>query len=273
MPPQVIESDDSFPFRIELSNVRKSYESKQGEVVAVDDVDLEIKDGEFFCLLGPSGCGKSTVLRIVGDLLDFDSGSVNIYQNGDGSDKPLTSMVFQEYGIFPWKSVIDNVAFGLKMRGVDKATRYEVARKYIEKVNLAGFEDSYPHQLSGGMKQRVSIARSFANDPVILLMDEPFGALDAQTKEVLQDELLTIWNEDRKTALYVTHDIDEALTLGDRLGIMTARPGSIKDIIEIDLPRPRSRETQSTEEYISLRDRVRSILKTEVQQSMRSDEA
>lgn len=263
--------DQNAETRITVSNLLKIYRSKRDKVVALENANLEVADGEFFCLLGPTGCGKSTLLRILGDLLDYDRGTVVIRQEDIDEGKPLTNMVFQEYGIFPWKSVIDNVAFGLKMRGVDKDTRYETAQRFIDKVNLTGFEESYPHQLSGGMKQRVGIARAFANDPEILLMDEPFGALDAQTKEVLQDELLSVWNEARKTAVYITHDIEEALILGDRVGVMTARPGSIKVTIDVDLPRPRTRSVQSTERFIELRDQARDVLGAEVKESMRQN--
>ena len=256
--------------RIEISDLKKVYGSGGREVVAIDDFNLRVSDNEFFCLLGPSGCGKSTFLRIVSGLIGHEGGTVEIRDDGKAGDQPLTNMVFQEHGIFPWKTVIDNVAFGLKMRGVGKAERYEVAREYINKVNLAGFEDSYPHQLSGGMKQRVGIARAFANDPEILLMDEPFGALDAQTKEQLQEELLDIWADSEKTAVYVTHDIEEALILGDRMGIMTARPGRVKEIIDIDLPRPRTKATRDMDQFIDLRNQVWDILGDEVRRSMQT---
>ena len=257
--------------RVTVSKVKKVYNSGPNEVVAIDDFDLTVADNEFFCLLGPSGCGKSTLLRIISGLIDHDGGEVNI-RNDDTGDRPLTNMVFQEHGIFPWKTVIDNVAFGLKMRGMGKDERYEIAQEYIEKVNLTGFENSYPHQLSGGMKQRVGIARAFANDPAILLMDEPFGALDAQTKETLQEELLDIWSDADKTAIYVTHDIEEAIMLGDRMGIMTARPGRIKETIDIDLPRPRTQETRNREQFIEHRNQVWDILGEEVRRSMQTEE-
>jgi NitT/TauT family transport system ATP-binding protein len=177
-------------------------------------------------------------------------------------------MVFQEHGIFPWKTVIDNVAFGLKMDGVGKQRRYERARTYLEKVDLTEFADAYPHQLSGGMKQRVAIARAFTNDPEILLMDEPFGVLDAQTKHHLQRELLSLWSETRKTVVYVTHDIEEAITLGDRLGVMTARPGTLKAVLDVDIPRPRTHDAVTTEEFTALRERVWNLLSDEVEQSV-----
>ena len=254
--------------RITVTDLKKAYGSGAREVVAIDDFNLSVPDNEFFCLLGPSGCGKTTFLRIVSGLIPHEGGTVDIRDDDQQGDQPLTNMVFQEHGIFPWKSVIDNVAFGLKMRGVGKEERYETARHFIEKVNLGGFEHSFPHQLSGGMKQRVGIARAFANDPAIMLMDEPFGALDAQTKELLQEELLDIWADSDKTAIYVTHDIEEAIILGDRMGIMTARPGHIKEIIDIDLPRPRTKDTRNQDRFIELRNEVWDILGEEVERSM-----
>lgn len=254
--------------RISISSLRKVYGSGEDSVVAIDDVNLEIRDGEFFCILGPSGCGKSTLLRILSGLADSSGGTLEIDDTGVEDDGFLTNMVFQEYGIFPWKSVLENVSFGLKMQGVSKSEREQVAQEFIDKVNLSGFEDSYPHQLSGGMQQRVGIARAFANDPEILLLDEPFGALDAQTKQILQTELLSIWNESRKTAVYITHDIDEALILGDRIGVMTSRPGSIKEVIENDLERPRDQHVRSSDRYAELRDQVWDILRAEVEASI-----
>ena len=273
MPVQSTSESDSSSNRVEVSNLQKVYRSGANEVVAIDEFDLNVRDNEFFCILGPSGCGKSTFLRIVSGLISHEGGSVEIIggDRGADDDRPLTNMVFQEHGIFPWKTVIDNVAFGLKMRGVGKKERYDVAQKYINRVNLAGFEDSYPHQLSGGMKQRVGIARAFANDPEILLMDEPFGALDAQTKETLQEELLDIWGDADKTAIYVTHDIEEAIMLGDRMGIMTARPGKIKEIIDVELPRPRTQETRNDERFIKHRNQVWDSLATEVDRAMQTE--
>ncbi|MGQ4557565.1 ATP-binding cassette domain-containing protein [Halobellus sp. GM3] len=258
-------------YRVRVSGLKKEYQSGASKVVALEDFDLSVADNEFFCLLGPSGCGKSTMLRIVSGLLSHEAGEVDINASNRqrGGERPLTNMVFQEHGIFPWKSVLNNVAFGLKMRGVPKDERHEIANEYIEKVNLSGFEDSYPHQLSGGMKQRVGIARALANDPEILLMDEPFGALDAQTKEQLQQELLDLWSESQKTAIYVTHDIEEAILLGDRLGVMTARPGSVKEILENPLERPRTQQTRNREQFGALRDRVWNILSDEVQSAQK----
>jgi NitT/TauT family transport system ATP-binding protein len=261
------DGDSDRSVRIRVSDVRKTYRARRDEVLALDDVQLEVFDREFFCLLGPSGCGKSTFLRLISGLLEYDSGSIELREESN-DDRPTTSMVFQEQGIFPWKSVLDNVAFGLKMRGVGKARRYEIAREYIDKVDLTGFEDAYPHQLSGGMKQRVGIARAFANDPEILLMDEPFADLDAQTKRYLQAELLSLWNESRRTVVYVTHDIEEAIQLGDRLGVMTARPGRLKELVEVDLDRPRTRANLDVARFEHLQNRVWNVLSDEVERSV-----
>ncbi|MEF8781130.1 MAG: ABC transporter ATP-binding protein [Haloferacaceae archaeon] len=252
---------------LRASGVNKVYRSPSGDVSALEDVNLEVYDREFFCLVGPSGCGKSTFLRLLGGLLESDSGEIEILKP-ESDDRPTTSMVFQEYGIFPWKSVIENVAFGLKMRGVGTVRRREIARRYIEKVNLSEFEEAYPHQLSGGMKQRVSIARAFANDPEIFLMDEPFGALDAQTKQYLLEELLSLWSESRKTVVYVTHDIEEAIRVGDRIGVMSARPGRIKTVVDVDLDRPRTREAVPTARFEELQETVWGSLSDEVERSV-----
>lgn len=263
-------SEDDNAVCIEAKNVHKTYQSSAEGVVAIENLDLEIYDREFFCLLGPTGCGKSTFLRILGGLLEPEVGSVNIRKEIP-EDRFMTNMVFQEHGIFPWKTVIDNVAFGLKMRGIDKKTRYRRARQYIKKVNLSEFENSYPHELSGGMKQRVGVARAFTNDPEILLMDEPFGSLDVQTKEYLQEELLSLWNETKKTVVYVTHDVTEAIKLGDRLGVMSARPGSVKEILTVDINRPRTRENIPPERVDELQAAVWDILDGEVKKSVERD--
>ncbi len=246
------------PVRVDVTGLSKTYQSGSESVRALDGMDLTVRDREFFCLLGPSGCGKSTFLRLLSGIEETETGLIEIDE--PDADRPTTSMVFQEKGIFPWKTVRENVAFGLKMRDVPKPRRQETAQRYIEKVNLGGFEDAYPHQLSGGMKQRVGIARAFANDPEILLMDEPFGDLDAQTKRHLQQELITLWRDRPKTVIYVTHDIEEAVRLGDRLGVMTDRPGHIAELIDIDLARPRTRENLDVTRFEELQKRVWSIL-------------
>lgn len=222
---------------ITLRNINKTFSTQGGAVDALQDVSLDIGGGEFFCIVGPSGCGKTTLLRILAGLEESTGGDVCIpaAQNG----RPLNSMVFQEQSVFPWMTVRNNVAYGLRLRGFGSKERTAIADRYIRMIGLTRFADSYPHQLSGGMKQRVSVARAFANDPEILLMDEPFGALDEQNRILLQQELLRIWEESRKTTVFITHSIDEALCLGDRVMVMTAHPGRIKSIVDIDLPRPR----------------------------------
>ncbi|MCB1420104.1 MAG: ABC transporter ATP-binding protein [Notoacmeibacter sp.] len=236
-------------------------------MVAVEDFNLEVGDGEFVAIVGPSGCGKSTFLRMVAGLEEISTGSIRINSTGEG-DRPLNSVVFQEYAIFPWKTVIENVAFGLQMRGIAEKTRLETARYWLDRVGLSKFADYYPHQISGGMKQRVSIIRALANDPEVLLMDEPLGALDAQTRVVLQEELLRIWEETRKTVLYITHSLEEAVLLGDRVVLMSAQPGRILDIYDIDLPRPRSFETTNLPQFAEYRARIWEKLSNEVSRAM-----
>ncbi|WP_406659915.1 ABC transporter ATP-binding protein [Methanolobus sp. ZRKC3] len=228
--------------------------------VALDNVDLEVKDAEFVCFLGPSGCGKTTLLRIISGLDIPDDGDIFLNNEKITGPGPKRGMVFQEYSLFPWKSVIENVIFGPLMGGAKKKDALKEAEKYLELVGLEQFKDSFPHELSGGMKQRVAIARALANEPEVLLMDEPFGALDAQTRNVLQGELLQIWQKKHLTVLFVTHSVDEAVFLADRIVMMTSRPGKIKTIIDVDLPRPRGRTSQ---EVNALRDQVLNILSEE----------
>jgi NitT/TauT family transport system ATP-binding protein len=223
--------------KIVVNGLTKVFEGRKTSVKALAGVNLSIEEGEFICILGPSGCGKTTILRIMAGLETATSGEVVISQAG--KDLPLSAMVFQEHSLFPWLTVIDNAAFGLEMRGFSKSERRDRAMVFLETVGLSRFAHHFPHQLSGGMKQRVSLARAFVNDPEILLMDEPFASLDAQNKILLQDELLKIWEEYRKTVVYITHSIDEALLLGDRIVVMTAAPGRFKEIMEVRFGRPR----------------------------------
>ncbi len=246
--------------KIIAKNVLKLY----GENTALHRFNLTVQEGEFVCIVGPSGCGKSTFLRILANLEDFTSGEVRILP-GDDPAKPLNNVIFQDYAIFPWKTVIDNVAFGLQMRGVGRKARYEIANEWLDRVGLRKFADYYPHQISGGMKQRVSIARALANDPDVLLMDEPLAALDAQTRYILQEEFLRIWEANRKTVVYITHSIDEAVLLGDRVELMTAHPGTNKQSFSIDIPRPRTLKTTLTPEYTHLKDAIWEALRDEVQ--------
>lgn len=236
------------PPKIAIRDVGKVYETGDGFIQALEHVDLDVDDGEFLCVIGPSGCGKSTLLRILAGLYEQSSGTIKTTPSDNG-DPARNAVVFQEYAIFPWRNALDNVAFGLEMQGVAKGPRTEIARDHLAKVGLEDFAASYPYQLSGGMKQRVALARALATDPDILLMDEPFGALDAQTRMTLQEELLDIWEGDQKTVVYVTHSIDEAITLGDRVAVMTARPGRIKSQTVIDLPRPRHLSVRTTVQF------------------------
>jgi NitT/TauT family transport system ATP-binding protein len=210
-----------------------------GESTALAHVSLEVQDGEFVCIVGPSGCGKTTLLRIVAGLEEHSSGSLEMRRLA-GESRPSNAMVFQEFSLFPWMTVMDNAAFGLEMRGIPKAERVARTRAILDMVGLTRFERHYPHQLSGGMKQRVSLARAFVNDPDILLMDEPFAALDAQTKLILQEELLRIWETHRKTVLFITHAIDEAIALADRVVVMCSSPGRIIEEMPVTFERPRA---------------------------------
>jgi len=247
---------------IEIKGLFKIFEGKAGEVVAIDGIDLSIKPGEFVCLVGPSGCGKSTLLRILARLETADAGTAII---DAGNAAVENAMVFQEASIFPWMSVATNVAFGLDTRGVPAVERDRRVDEALRLVGLTKFRNHYPHQLSGGMKQRAAIARAFVTDPAALLMDEPFAALDAQNRQILQDELLRIWEETGKTVVYVTHSIEEALMLGDRAVLMTAQPGRIKEIIDIPFPRPRNiYEVSATQEFARLKLRIWRILEEEV---------
>lgn len=216
-----------------------TFAGSSGEVVALDGVSFRAEPGELICVVGPSGCGKTTLLRIIAGLLRPTSGRIRFDGHEDGRH-PRNGLVFQEHGVFPWMSVLDNVAFGLEMRGVERTERRDRAAVFIERVGLSAFADSYPHELSVGMRQRVGIARAFVADVPLLLMDEPFGALDAQTKLVLQEELLRIWRDDKKLVVYVTHDIEEAVHLGDQVIVLTGRPGTVRERIAIPLGRPRN---------------------------------
>jgi NitT/TauT family transport system ATP-binding protein len=249
--------------KIQIKGLSKVFVARGKPLVAVDNINLSIPAGEFVCIVGPSGCGKTTLLRIVAGLEKQSRGLVTLIE--EDPSKRLNSMIFQEQSIFPWLTVAQNIAFGLQMRHVPKRQYQPIVDSYIKKVGLTRFADCYPHQLSGGMKQRVSIARAFANDPEILLMDEPFAALDEQNKLLLQEELLRIWDETRKTVLFITHSIDEALVLGDRVLVMSAHPGRIIDDMRVDFPRPRSvLDVKSQPEFAELSRRIWGSLRDEV---------
>jgi NitT/TauT family transport system ATP-binding protein len=249
--------------KIRLRGLEKVFTARNTSVQALRQVNLDIPRGQFCCVVGPSGCGKTTLLRILAGLEEQSSGELQILH--EDRTKPVNSMIFQEQSVFPWFTVRDNIGYGLKLRGIGGQARRRVVDYYLEKTGLATFESAYPYQLSGGMKQRVSVARAFANDPEILLMDEPFAALDEQNKILLQEELLKIWEDSRKTVVFITHSIDEALVLGDRVVIMTARPGTIKSDLAISFPRPRSvYELKATPEFGAMAFEVWSQLRDEV---------
>ena len=220
--------------KIRIQHLIKRFRS----LTAIEDVSLDIEEGTFFAIVGPSGCGKTTLLRILGGLDEVTSGEVEIADPAPG--RPKYSMVFQGDSIFPWMTVWDNAAYGLRMRKAPREQVTEAVTRYLERTGLTRFAHHYPHQLSGGMRQRVSIARAFANDPEVLLMDEPFSALDEQNRTILQQELLRIWELDKKTVVFITHSVDEAVTLADKIMVMTASPGRAKTVIDVALERPRN---------------------------------
>ena len=248
---------------IRIRNLVRSF----GTLVAVDNVSLDIGQGEFFMIVGPSGCGKTTLLRILAGLEQATSGTIEIDVPAR-REQPQNAMVFQGDSIFPWMTVWQNASYGLRMRNVPAATVKDVVAHYLDRTGLTRFAGYYPHQLSGGMRQRVAIARAFANDPQILLMDEPFSALDAQNKLLLQEELLHIWEEHKKTVVFITHSVDEAVLLGDRVMVMTAQPGRLKLFVPIPLARPRNiMELQGAPEYGDLVHRIWANLRDEVQRA------
>lgn len=239
---------------VTIRDLGKAFPKEDGTFTqALEGVNLEIGDTEFICLVGPSGCGKTTLLRIIAGLETATTGVVTVDGRAVTGPDPKRGMVFQEYSLFPWRRVIDNVAFGLEMKGAAKEERRRAADRYIEMVGLSQFRDAYPYELSGGMRQRVAIARALANDPDVLLMDEPFGALDAQTRNRMQKELLSLWEQTKKTIVFVTHSVDEAVYLADRIVVLSPRPGSIREILEIPWPHPRDR---TSAEFAEVRRRV-----------------
>lgn len=252
---------------IRIENVHKKYKIDGGnDVNALNGVDLDIKTNEFVCVVGPSGCGKTTLMNIVAGLETFDSGKVAMHGQDIVGPAPERGVIFQQYALFPWMTVRKNIEYGMKFLRKDqdggKGKRYtreekaEMAGHYIEMVNLKGFEDSYPKALSGGMKQRVAIARAYAQNPEVLLMDEPFGALDAQTRAQLQEDLLHTWEKEKKTVLFITHDVDEAVLLATHVVIMSARPGQIKEIVDINMPYPRNQATKMDPEFVKYRNYI-----------------
>jgi NitT/TauT family transport system ATP-binding protein len=225
--------------KIEVESIGKRYGEGDDALKVMEDVSFEIEENEFVSIIGPSGCGKTTLLKIIDGLVPSSSGEVRIDGARVTSPRPTSAMVFQTFQLLPWRNVVDNVALGLEIQGLEKAERQRVAHEWIETVGLEGFEDSYPWELSGGMKQRVGLARALAIDPEILLMDEPFGALDAQTRDQMQGELLELLEQKRKTIVFVTHDIEEAIFLADRVLVLSSKPATITRELEVDLERPR----------------------------------
>ena len=238
---------------VKIDHVEKIYQGRSGEVVALNGVDMEIRENEFVCVVGPSGCGKSTLLNIIAGLERPTSGRVCVKGKEVVNPGSERGVIFQQYALFPWLTVKKNVKFGLKLRGVKEPELSVIADKYIRLVGLEEFGDSYPKELSGGMKQRVAIARAYAVNPEILLMDEPFGARDAQTRTQLQTELLETWEKEKKTCFFITHDVEEAIILAQRVVIMSARPGRVKEIVPVNIPYPRTQETKMTKEFLDLK--------------------
>lgn len=235
--------DVDAPPKIRLSGIEKTFrwtaKRKQHVVPALGGVDFDIRPNEFLSIIGPSGCGKTTLLRIIASLAQADRGQVVIDGREVTAPSPERAMVFQAFGLFPWKTVLDNVMFPLTVRKVPQAEARERARHHLARVGLERFEASHPHQLSGGMQQRVGLARALATEPDILLMDEPFGAIDAQTREYMQEELMRIWSETNRTVVFITHDLDEAVLLSDRILVLSRGPGTVRRVVDVDLPRPR----------------------------------
>lgn len=263
-----LSNESSSTGHIRVEHLRVRFGSHGSAVEAVSDVSMEVKPGEFVTVIGPSGCGKSTLLNVVAGFVAPSAGTLTI--DGKITDKPGADrgMVFQQYSLFPWLTVRKNVEFGLKQQGMDSSHREQAARTLLGLAGLLAFENHYPEQLSGGMKQRVGIVRALATSPQVLLMDEPFGALDAQTRVVMQQILTNMWQRFRISVLFITHDIDESIFLSDRVYVMTARPGHIKAEIPITLPRPRLPEMTATPEYLAIKHKLRNLISEESLKAM-----
>ena len=250
---------------VEARGVSVEYDlsREKSTLIALEDFNLEVREGEFLAIVGPSGCGKSTFLNVVAGLVEPAAGEIKVYGKPVTGPEPDRAVVFQDYALMPWRTVEKNVRFGLEMQGrVDSTTKDKVAH-YIKMVGLSGFENSYPRELSGGMRQRVGLARALVTEPRLLLMDEPFAAVDAMTREIMQEELTKIVATTGQPIIFITHGVDEAVTLADRIAVVTNRPGRIKEIIEVDLPRPRSRASRQLPEFQALRERVWQLLSSE----------
>lgn len=260
---------DASAIKIQARDVRMDFaiadeRGRKQQIAALQDFNLDIRDGEFFTILGPSGCGKSTFLNVLAGLARKTGGSIDIDGQPASGINQEQGVVFQGYALFPWRTVLQNIEIGLEIRKIPKRERRETAEHFLNLVGLAGFGQRYPHELSGGMRQRVAIARSLAYSPSLLLMDEPFAALDAQTREILQSELLRIWEQHKTTIVFITHSLDEAIYLSDRIAVMTHRPGRIKAILDIPLPRPRPAEIRHAPAFVHLREKAWDVLRDEV---------
>ncbi len=254
--------------RVLINHISKAYTDRQGEVIeALRDITFDIEEKEFVVVVGPSGCGKSTLLNITAGLLSSTSGQI-VFEGIRNDSKPYTAVVFQDFALFPWRTVLKNILYGLEEQGMNRKEQLRIAQKYIAMVGLQGFQNKYPHQLSGGMKQRVAIARALANDPLLLLMDEPFSALDAQTRTFMQYELSRIWEETQKSLLYITHNIQEAVFLGDRVVVLSKRPGRILDVIQIDLPRPRGEALTIERRYLQYVNLIWGYIKNQAKETL-----
>ena len=254
--------------KVELKNISKVFPLAKGHLTALKDINLSIQNGEFVVIVGASGCGKTTLLNLMAGFIKPSTGKILLQGREIQGVNPRCGMIFQQYALFPWKTVSGNVEFGLKMKKMPKRERQQIAGEYIELVGLKGFEQSYPNALSGGMKQRVSIARALANDPEVMLFDEPFAALDAMTRQVLQEQMIRIYEKQKKTIIFITHSIDEALLLSSRIVIMTARPGRIAQDIVNDLPYPRDASVQLSSRYLELKRTIWDTVQAEVLLSM-----
>ena len=258
--------DAKTPSAVELKNVARRFVTPTGEILsALEDFDLSIAPGEFFAIVGPTGCGKSTTLGLIAGLAKPQAGEVTLFDAPvDGVDRRV-GFVFQQDAVFPWRNVLGNVMAGPLFRGVPKARAEEMARDWINRVGLTGFEDHHPHQLSGGMRKRVALAQTFINNPQVLLMDEPFSSLDVQTRELMQEELLQLWAQAKSAVLFVTHDLDEAILLADRVAVLTTRPARVKSVHTIDLPRPRDvAKLRYDERFIAIARNISDDLREEV---------
>ncbi len=254
---------------VNIQDLTKVYGDDGDELVAVDGMDLHIEAEEFVTVLGPSGCGKSTVMECAAGYLDSTEGEVLVNDEPVDGPDPSRGVVFQENRLFPWKTISENVRFGPQMR--DDVDESRVA-SLVDQMGLSGFEDAYPHELSGGMQQRAELARLLANDPDIMLMDEPFSGLDSMTKELMQENLLDVWEDDDRTVLFITHDVEEAILLADRVVVMTARPGQVKDVIDVDLERPRSTDIVTTDRFNELQRRANESIHDEAKRAMEQAE-